>query len=289
MENSKALEKLKGIDAVSLENRYRIAAVETKLIEEKFAENTAEANNHVDHLRAVLEEIRLRILDTQKSAYDFSRDCVVHAHDENTINAEKIKRHIENNLEDKKCQIKKLWQKNRQLQTSISKLEKQLKQKEEQEGDALDSVDLEQLKIQNSQYNSKIAEKNEELLKLKIVTGKTIQKLNRAKEELNKQINLDNDLKRLIGERSTTADQLKIDLIELKKEISKKEKQISELRSKISNTDMPQVMEYVKQKAKELEYREQINNWTRKVEIAQLAVNNAKKNKKNQLMENVEY
>jgi hypothetical protein len=47
--------------------------------------------------------------------------------------------------------------------------------------DALDSVDLEQLKIQNSQYNSKIKEKNDELLKLKIVTGKTIQNLNRAK------------------------------------------------------------------------------------------------------------
>lgn len=62
-------------------------------------------------------------------------------------------------------------------------VEAQLKQKEDQ-GDTLQSIDFHQLQIENSQYNQKIEERNQELLELKKTTGRTIQALNAAKQVL---------------------------------------------------------------------------------------------------------
>ena len=51
----------------------------------------------------------------------------------------------------------------------------QLKQKEEL-GEVLHAIDFEQLKIENAQYLTKIEDRNTELMKLKIMAGKTLQK-----------------------------------------------------------------------------------------------------------------
>jgi len=45
----------------------------------------------------------------------------------------------------------------------------------------LRSIDFHQLKIENALFNAKIAEKNGELLALKMSTGKSVQTLNQAK------------------------------------------------------------------------------------------------------------
>ena len=54
------------------------------------------------------------------------------------------------------------------------KLEMQIKQKEEM-GEVLHEVDFNQLKIENQQYLEKIDEKNQELLRLKLMAGNTLQ------------------------------------------------------------------------------------------------------------------
>ena len=84
--------------------------------------------------------------------------------------------------------MQKLRHKNQQLKVSISKLEKQLKFKNERDGDALERVDLEQLKIQNAQYTELIDGKNESLLEMKLVAGGTVTNLNDAKNRLAKEV-----------------------------------------------------------------------------------------------------
>ena len=74
----------------------------------------------------------------------------------------------------------KLALKNSSLRQRKSKLQSQLKQKEEA-GEVRQEVDFEQLKIENKQYNEKFEEKNEELLKLKLSSGNTLQVLNSYK------------------------------------------------------------------------------------------------------------
>ena len=77
----------------------------------------------------------------------------------------------------------KLALKNSSLRQRKSKLQGQLKQKEEA-GEVRQEVDFEQLKIENKQYNEKFEEKNDELLKLKLSSGNTLQVLNSYKVAL---------------------------------------------------------------------------------------------------------
>lgn len=56
----------------------------------------------------------------------------------------------------------------------------QLKQKEEM-GEVLHAIDFDQLQIENSQFLSKIDEKNAELAALKLKTAHILQKLNTYK------------------------------------------------------------------------------------------------------------
>lgn len=76
--------------------------------------------------------------------------------------------------------IDKLRLKNSTLKQQKSKLKMQLKQKEEM-GEVLHEVDFQQLKIENTQYLEKIEEKNQELMRLKLMAGRTLQVLNAYK------------------------------------------------------------------------------------------------------------
>ena len=52
-------------------------------------------------------------------------------------------------------------------------------------GEVLHEVDFSQLKIENQQYIEKIDERNQELLRLKMMAGNTLQVLNAYKKKLN--------------------------------------------------------------------------------------------------------
>jgi len=52
-------------------------------------------------------------------------------------------------------------------------------------GEVLHEVDFNQLKIENQQYIEKIDERNQELLRLKMMSGNTLQVLNAYKKKLN--------------------------------------------------------------------------------------------------------
>jgi len=51
-------------------------------------------------------------------------------------------------------------------------------------GEVLHEVDFNQLKIENQQYIEKIDERNQELLRLKMMSGNTLQVLNAYKKKL---------------------------------------------------------------------------------------------------------
>ena len=76
--------------------------------------------------------------------------------------------------------MEKLRLKNSTLRVKKRKLQVQLKQKEEA-GEVRHEVDFEQLKIENKQFNESFEEKNQELLKLKLSAGNTLQVLNSYK------------------------------------------------------------------------------------------------------------
>ncbi len=76
--------------------------------------------------------------------------------------------------------MEKMKLKNNSMRVRRCKLQAQLKQKEES-GEVRHEVDFEQLKIENKQYNERYEDKNQELLKLKLSAGNTLQILNSYK------------------------------------------------------------------------------------------------------------
>ncbi|KAH9505388.1 hypothetical protein Btru_058611 [Bulinus truncatus] len=78
----------------------------------------------------------------------------------------------------------------------------QLRQKEEM-GEVLNEVDFNQLKIENQQYLEKIDERNQDLLRLKLMAGNTLQVLNTYKKKL---LTLTKESERLKSEISSRQD-----------------------------------------------------------------------------------
>ena len=111
--------------------------------------------------------------------------------------AEKVIRYMEEKLRQKDSVVEKLRLKNASLKSQIQKVDLQLRQKEEM-GDVLHYIDFHQLGIENKQYMAKIEERNQELLKLKMTTGNTVQVLNNLKRKLNDLIDDSELLKREI-------------------------------------------------------------------------------------------
>ena len=171
---------------LTMEQKCEIANAEQERLAVEIGDNKKASEKLADTLRAVLEETDIRIAELKKDAYEFKRDIVVGAENMRTgkTMAEKMTRYMEEKLRQRDSMIEKLRLKNSTIKAQLHKVEAQLKQKEEM-GDVLHYIDFHQLQIENKQYQTQIEERNEELLRLKMTTGKTVQTLNMLKQKLN--------------------------------------------------------------------------------------------------------
>lgn len=262
---------------VSAQQKYNIATSEAeyrtnqlKALEEKAAED-------ISLLQAIIEGIKIRINEMRKETYEFKRDIVIGGENQRTgtIMAEKVVRYFEEKLKQKSSLLEKIKLKNTAMKEHRQKMDVQVKHKEEQ-GDSLASIDFHQLKIKNSQFNQKINERNAELLKLKMTTGKTVQVLNTAKRSLNDLLAESKQLRTGIKDRQESTVKLTEELARVDAELRKEKKKNKKYKIQQSNPDMPQVMDYVNQKSSMYDLEADLRNWQRKVEIAELASRRAK-------------
>lgn len=232
----------------------------------------------VDTLRAVLEETDMRISELKKDAYEFKRDIVVGAENMRTgkTMAEKVQKYMEDKLKNRDSMIDKLKLKNVTLKGQIQKLESQLRQKEEM-GDVLHYIDFHQLQIENKQYVAKIDERNEELLRLKLATGSTVQSLNTLKEKLNELLKEEKFLEMEIKSRQEMLQKVRDESSVVSGDITADNRQKKRFtQQQPENTDMPQILDYVSQKKEYYELQTALKNWQRKLEIMEMAAKKAK-------------
>ena len=263
---------------LTITQKLEVVSRELEEVTKDRAESKIASEKLIDTLRAVLEETDIRVLELKKDAYEFKRDIVVGAENVRTgrTMAEKVVRYMEDKLRQRDAMIEKLRLKNATLKTLKSKVEAQLRQKEEM-GDVLHYIDFHQLQIENKQYVQKIEERNDELLKLKLTTGLTVQALNNLKTNLNGLMTESDWLSKEIKTRTEQLAKLDEDINQVSTDLSSE----SRLRKKLaqSNSDssgMPQILDYVRQKAEMYELEENVKNWERKVEIAEMASKKAK-------------
>lgn len=256
-----------------MEQKCDISSVEQERLGQLIGENKKASEKLAETLRAVLEETDVRIAEMKKDAYEFKRDIVVGAENMRTgkTMAEKMTRHMEEKLRQRDSVIEKLRLKNSTIKTQLQKVEAQLKQKEEM-GDVLHYIDFHQLQIENKQYQAQIEERNEELLRLKMTTGKTVQNLNIMKRKLNSILLESSWLDHEIVSRAEQLRKVGTDLRTVNLET------VNELHGRkhlgqqqAEAVDMPSTLDYVQQKGRMYNLQSALRNWERKIEIMDMA------------------
>eukprot|EP00899_Mesostigma_viride_P027683 jgi/Mesvir1/809/Mv17399-RA.1 len=255
------------------EEKLEVATSEIEILTSEIEKVKQEGERLLDEIRSEMEETEVRMAETKKDTYEFKRDIVVGAESSRTGRtvAEKMTRYLEEKLRAKDTMIEKLRLKNATLKTQISKMEQQLNQKEEM-GEVLHVVDFDQLKIENQQYLERIEERNNELLRLKLTTGKTVQVLNSVKKKLSTLGAQSTWLRRETAERREQLAKFGEDVRKVREEKAAAEKQYKLLKQEQEDTDLPEVLDYVKLKAEVSTMEKKDMDWTRKVEISEMEI-----------------
>merc|ERR1711881_240524 len=141
-------------------------------------------------------------------------------------------------------------------------------------GDDLQYIDFHQLQIENQQFVVKIEEANQELLNLKRTSGRTVKTLNNMKKKLSNLTSEARFLEDEIKERKAMLSKTENDIVKVveEKENARKDNKKLRMQSRSGSTEMPQVVDYVNQKAEQYEIEAQKRTWERKLEIAEMAV-----------------
>lgn len=252
--------------------KYSIAVQEHEYRTKQLKALEEKATEDISLLKAIIEGIKIRINEMRKETYEFKRDIVIGGENQRTgtIMAEKVIRYSEEKIKQKTALVEKIKLKNTAMKNHRGKMDAQVKHKEEQ-GDSLHSIDFHQLQIKNSQFNQKRNERNAELLKLKMTTGKTVQVLNTAKRQLNDLLAEGKRIRKDLTDRQDATVKLSDELGKVQTEVKKEKKKNKKYKIQQSNPDMPQVMDYVNQKSAEYDLQGEVRNWARKVEIVEMA------------------
>merc|ERR1719453_1853009 len=160
---------------------------------------------------------------------------------------------------------------NQAYKISIKKAEAQLRSKQET-GDDLQYIDFHQLQIENQQFVQRIEEANQELLDLKRRSGRTVKILNNMKRRLGSLTAEAKFLEDEIKERKAMLAKTEHDIAKVVEEKESARKEHKKLRAQSRQTpEMPQVVDYVSQKAEHYALEGQKRNWDRKLELAETA------------------
>lgn len=231
----------------------------------------------LERLKAILEGTDLSIAEIRKEAFDFGR--FLSAAENGRIgkyDAEKLSKYMFDKIKQKEAQIEKLQSKNVSYKVQILKAESQIKHKDEM-GEDLKFIDFHQLQIENKKHVKDIDDRNKKLLKLKLDSGKIVQKLNHLKKNLGEAIKEQEELARKSHDYEVNLQRKKEDIKKTKRTMGKAKEKQKELRAMAQEfKDKPKPITFVVQKNTVKDLRQVRKNWERKIEIAELEARQAR-------------
>ncbi|MGH0115781.1 UNVERIFIED_CONTAM: hypothetical protein FKN15_046966 [Acipenser sinensis] len=261
---------------LTVEQKCDVAQRELEEMRDALERQKEGSERVLSNYKATIEESEIRMCELKKASYEFDRDIGRSMLERKGVmmGAEKVIRYIEDKSRTKASQdtlIEKLRLKKAALKVQKRKLQMQLKQKEEM-GEALHEVDFQQLKIENSQYLEKIDERNQDLLRLKLLAGNTLQVLNTYKKKLQNMTSESNNLTSELLSRKEMLMKIAAETIQVEEDRSKAETVNKRLRGQLSDYRVPNVLEYVTGKASHSDLEQSVHIWERKVEISEMAL-----------------
>eukprot|EP00823_Brevimastigomonas_motovehiculus_P007364 TRINITY_DN6403_c0_g1_i1.p1 TRINITY_DN6403_c0_g1~~TRINITY_DN6403_c0_g1_i1.p1 ORF type:complete len:407 (+),score=137.89 TRINITY_DN6403_c0_g1_i1:92-1312(+) len=260
---------------LALPYKYNIAVSENEFRLNQLKAIHQKRTDELAQLKALIECLNVRLVELRKEIYEFRRD-VVQNPEGGKVSAERVIRYFEEKRAQQEATMKKLRQKIQSTRSTILKQDAKLK-KNELQGETLNKIDYHQLEIKNSQYQQRIEDKNAELLQLKQATGKTIQELNAKKLDLTQLLQDQTKLRKELKSKESSLQLQYKEIASVQNEIAKEKQKSRNYRVQQSNPDMPQVLDYVQQKSQMYDLEASARNWTRKVEIMQMAAKRARR------------
>ena len=262
---------------LSAERKYEIASTELNTLKVNIDEGRTKSETLLERLKAILEGTDISIAEIRKEAFDFGR--FLSSAENGRIgkyDAEKLTKYMFDKALQKEAQIEKLTQKNVTLKVAILKAEAQIKQKEEM-GDDLKFIDFHQMQIANKKHVKEIEERNRKLIKLKLSAGSTTQQLTKLKKNL---AEAERKASQHQKDRYAKEQSLKKKLDDIRKtekEIAILQDKERELNAEIgAKKDMPEPLNFVKQRNDCAKEERENKDWKRKIEIAEIEAKKAR-------------
>ncbi|GAX79378.1 hypothetical protein CEUSTIGMA_g6820.t1 [Chlamydomonas eustigma] len=248
-----------------------LVSLEIELVQAEVEQLKKAGDKDIDDIKTLMEEVDMRIAETKKDTYEFKRDIIIGAENPRSgkIAGEKMIRFMEEKLRQKDTIIEKLRLKNSTIKAQIGKMEHMLAHKEEM-GEVLHLVDFDQLKIENQQYLEKIEERNQELLRLKLSTSRTVQVLNSLKSQLSSLVALGAHQRKTIMVRKDELARFDVDVVAVSEERTTAEKTARRLKDEQEDIDNPCIMDYIQLKHTVMELDKHAHDWKRKIELLQM-------------------
>ncbi|XP_050760158.1 coiled-coil domain-containing protein 113 [Gymnogyps californianus] len=258
---------------LTVEQKCELAERELTEMKDEIQRMKEDSEQTLQNLEAVIEEADVWWTDVKKAISDFEKDIVstISSKKGSIIASEKLLRYMEEKNRQRDLLREKLRLKNYLLKGYKKKLQQQLRQKE-QMGETLHELRLQQLQVRNAQYQEKIDEKNQELLQLKLTSGKTVQVLNFYKRKLQDAMETSTSLMKDISQRKELLQRIEREAALVEEQRAKAESVNRQLRKQLSDYDVPPVLSYVRKKMAVTDLENSLKAWERKVAVSEMSL-----------------
>ena len=248
---------------LSIDDKQTVTQAEQDRLKQEREKGEKVVEDARDLVRATIEEAQNRSKEVKMELAYFKREVAA----DREVSAEKILKYFADRPVQKELFIRRMKDKIATLQQSINKAKTQLQQREDV-GEAFHTIDFDQLKIENQQFNERIEQKNEELVELKGTTTRTVQALNSLTDKLNALIAEQQRLRSTLKQKQDHVTKLTKEIETVGKESGVAQTKNIALKLQNEAVKVPKVEDYIAQKAECYELEKAALNWQRKVEIA---------------------
>ncbi|XP_036202196.1 coiled-coil domain-containing protein 113 [Myotis myotis] len=264
--------------SLSVDQKCDLVRKELEDMKEEIRHLRANAERDLQHHEAIIEEAEIRMAEVQKAMQEFEKDILktIAKKKGSILATQKVLKYIEDANRRRDNMKDKLRLKNVSLKVSRKKMLLQLRQKEEV-GEALHDVDFQQLKIENAQFLETIEGRNQELIRLKLASGTTLQVLNSYKTKLHRAMEMSSNLEKEILLRHELLEKIEREVLQVEEDRAKAEALNKQLRKQMAEFRAPPVMTYVREKIFNGDLEKTIHVWERKVEIAEMSLKGYRK------------
>ncbi|XP_059521431.1 coiled-coil domain-containing protein 113 [Myotis daubentonii] len=264
--------------SLSVDQKCDLVRKELEDTKEEIRHLRANAERDLQHHEAIIEEAEIRMEEVQKAMQEFEKDILktISKKKGSILATQKVLKYIEDANRRRDNMKDKLRLKNVSLKVSRKKMLLQLRQKEEV-GEALHDVDFQQLKIENAQFLETIEGRNQELIRLKLASGTTLQVLNSYKTKLHRAMEMSSNLEKEILLRHELLEKIEREILQVEEDRAKAEALNKQLRKQMAEFRAPPVTTYVKEKIFNADLEKTIRVWERKVEIAEMSLKGYRK------------